>query len=61
MDSRENSKLISGKKIRGDKIVKDGKAKPRRIIKQEITKEQFLANLDKVCQPIKSDSEKTET
>ncbi len=40
--------------------------KKRKIVKQGITKEQFLANLGKVCQPIskesaKSDLEKTET
>jgi hypothetical protein len=38
----------------------------RKVVKQEITKEEFLANLDKVCQPIskestKSDLEKFET
>lgn len=43
-------------------ISKSGKAlRPRKIEKQGITKEQFIANLGKVCQPIKSDSEKSET
>ena len=37
------------------------KTRPRKIVKQGITKEQFLDNLGKVCQPIKSDSEKSET
>ncbi len=40
--------------------------RPRKVVKQDITKEQFLANLSKVCQPLskesaKSDSEKTGT
>ncbi len=38
----------------------------RKIVKKDITKEEFLANLGKVCQPIskepsESDSKKTET
>ncbi len=42
------------------------KRKGRGIIKQEITKEEFLTNLGKVCQPIskessESDSGKSET
>ena len=51
------------KKTRVDMTAsKDGKSiRPRKIEKQGITKEQFLANLEKVCQPIKSDSEKSET
>ncbi len=56
-------KHTSGK-FRGDmKVAKDGKTRPRKMVKQAITKPQFLANLGKVCQPIKtepqSDSEKT--
>jgi hypothetical protein len=40
--------------------------RPRNVVKQDITKEKFLANLGKVCQPIskeppKPDSEKSET
>ncbi len=57
-------KLIakSNNKFTGEKTLKSsGKSRPRKIVKQGITKEQFLANLGKVCQPIKSDSEKIET
>jgi len=44
----------------------DGVIRPRKVVKQDITKEQFLTVLDKVCQPIRkdsieSDSEKSET
>jgi hypothetical protein len=42
------------------------KIKPHKIVKQDITKDEFLANLGKVCRPIgkesnESDLEKTET
>jgi hypothetical protein len=50
------------RKIRGD--IKQ--ERPRKVIKQDITKDEFLANLGKVCRPIgkepnESDLEKTET
>ncbi|MDD5289197.1 MAG: hypothetical protein PHY28_08830 [Dehalococcoidales bacterium] len=32
------------------------KTRPRKMERQEITKEQFLTNLDKVCQPINKKS-----
>ena len=42
------------------------KIKPHRIVKHDITKDEFIANLGKVCRPIgketnESDLEKTET
>lgn len=70
----EESKHISKRKIRADskvgKIIghsiADAKIRPRKVIKQDITKEEFLAVLNKVCQPIskeasESGSGKTET
>lgn len=46
--------------------VGDLKRRQRKVIKQDITKDEFLANLGKVCRPIgkesnESDLEKTET
>ncbi len=68
------TKRISGRKVRGNREVGqiirhsrgDATAKPRRMAKRNITKEEFLTNLGKVCQPIskesaKSDLEKSET
>ena len=65
----------SGKKIRADMIVNEmgvkhhmGKTneRPRKLVRKDITKDEFLANLGKVCRPIgkesnESDLEKTET
>ena len=61
------NKISSGRKIRGDMKMGDMKHdRPRKVIKQDITKDEFLANLGKVCRPIgkesnESDLEKTET
>jgi hypothetical protein len=69
----EKSKRISGKTRVGKKVgqmAKHGRGdaivRTRKVVKQDITKEQFLANLGKVCQPIskessESDSKKSET
>ncbi len=69
----EESKRIARGKSKADMKVGTIKhhkgnleARPRRIVKKDITKEEFLANLSKVCQPIskessESDSEKSET
>ena len=51
---------------RGRKVRADSAIKGHKMVKQDITKEEFLANLGKVCQPIskesaKSDSEKSGT
>ena len=45
---------ISGRKVRGDMKVKNGKS---RIVKQGITKKEFHAILDKASQPIKREAE----
>lgn len=50
--------------VNGKQVKSSGKARPRIMVKQAITKDEFLANLAKVCRPIKStesDSEKTQT
>ncbi len=69
----EETKHISRRKGKADMKVGTIKhhrgnleVKPRRMTKQDITKEGFLANLSKVCQPIskessESGSEKSET
>ena len=51
---------------RGDMKVGGITKRPRKLVKQDITKDEFLANLGKVCRPIckessESDSEKSET
>jgi hypothetical protein len=70
----EESKHVSRRKVKADGKVgqimgrsrADTKIRPRKVVKQDITKEEFLAVLNKVCQPIskesnESDSEKSET
>lgn len=51
---------------RGRKVRADSAIKGHKMVKQDITKEDFLSNLSKVCQPInkepaKSDLETTGT
>jgi hypothetical protein len=68
-------KHTSGRKVRSDMKVSGigvkrhmGKIneRPRKLVRKDITKDEFLANLGKVCRPIgkessESDLEKTET
>lgn len=60
------SKISSGRITGGDMKMGDLKQRPRKVVKQDITKDEFLANLGKVCRPIgkessESDLEKTGT
>lgn len=58
--------IPKGKICRKVSEVKHLRSVSHKVVRKDITKEQFLANLNKVCQPInkepdiKSDSEKTE-
>ena len=69
MANQRHSKTIKitakGGKVFVDCKQAKSKARPRMMIKQDITKGEFLTNLEKACQPIskesKSDSEKIET
>ena len=51
---------------RDDMKVSDKRTRVRKVVKQDITRDEFLANLGKVCRPIgkessESDLEKTGT
>ena len=75
MPKQPITKNTSGRKIRSDMKVSElgvahhmGKTneRPRKLVKKDITKDEFLANLGKVCRPIgkesnESDLEKSET
>jgi hypothetical protein len=67
MDNKKDKRIrkTSGN-WRGNMKVGNKPTRVRKVIKQDITKDEFLANLGKVCRPIgkestESDLEKTET
>ena len=59
--NKRNDKRNSGRKIRADIKIE----RPRKVIKQNITKEEFLTTLEKFAQPVnkasESGSEKSQT